>query len=167
MATNFNLDLGSPATAEQLAATVVRLAVARAVAPEGTTATELLGDGIVTRNHLRCRAGRQKPSSSPWPRPIEESFGVVGACWLVFTLDPGRGSVTVQQDEVVWLTSAVLAHLPGDAVLHWESELAWLVRKDGETVVNDREDIWTPERLAMLPGSYRRSRLRFAGVPER
>lgn len=158
----FSFEIGSPATAELVASAFVELAASQGVIPEDTTVDRLTGEGVATRHQLWCRLGEQQPSPFPWPRPVEESFGVVATCWVTFQPSPSLGSVRLQQDEMVWLVAGVLARLPGDAVLHWDSEMAWLVRKGGRLVVSDRDDIWTAERLAMLPRPYERAALAFA-----
>lgn len=161
MAISFDLEMGPPTTADRLALAFVDLAAGQGVVPVGTTPQDLLGEGVETRLRLWCRAGVREPSKLPWPRPVEESFGVTASCWLFLRLIRGETPVRSQQDEMVWLAGGLLARLPGDAVLHWDSELAWLVRKGGRLVVSERDDIWTPERLAMLPVPFERGALAF------
>lgn len=61
-----------------------------------------------------------------------------------------------QRDEMVRISVAVLALGDGDAMLHWETELVWLERRDGLVAVSTRDVLWPPERLALVPGAVRR-----------
>lgn len=159
MAIDFHYNLGSPATADRVAATVLDLGGPQRVVPAGTTTDDLLGDGTTLRAGAWCRVTTPRPRS--WPSPLESDFGVDTACWVTFRLVPSNGSTVWQQDEMVWLVAGLLAHLAGDAALHFQYEVLWLLRKEGRLVVNERDDIWTPERLALLPQPYERAALRF------
>lgn len=164
MAVDYDLDLSAPNTADGMATALLGLARRGGLLPPETDVAALLGDGVTLRAGMYCRvtsAGREQP----WPPPTEEDFGVVTTCWAMFRLDAFR-DVKAQQDEMVWLASGLLATLPGDVVLHFQSEVAWLVRREGKLVVSDRGDIWTAERLAMLPTPYERGHLAFSDVPD-
>jgi hypothetical protein len=160
MAIDFHFHLAPPTTAERVAATVLDLGGPQGVVPAGTTADELQGDGTTLRAGAWCRVTTPRPRSQP--PPLEVDFGLVTACWLTFRVVPSNGSTVWQQDEMVWLVAGLLAHLPADAALHFQYEVLWLVRQEGRLVVNERDDIWTAERLAFLPPPFERGVLAFA-----
>lgn len=120
-----------------------------------------MGDGVLLRGGTWCRAGAAVPSEEPWPDPLEEAFGIKQTSWAVFR-EQGEQDRQHQRDEMVWLVAGLLARLLGDAALHFQYEVLWLVRRDGRVLVNDRDDIWTPDRLAMLGQPYERVPLRFS-----
>ncbi|MFJ2779707.1 SitI3 family protein [Kitasatospora sp. NPDC087315] len=55
-----------------------------------------------------------------------------------------------------------MAQVPGDAVLHFQSETVWLVRLDGEPSLSEHGDIWPPSRLAAISSPYRRKNYEFS-----
>lgn len=66
-------------------------------------------------------------------------------------------------DYSVRLTLGLLDAVVGGAVLHRELETAWLLRQAGELGLHERDDLWTPERLAWVGARpHRRSTWSFA-----
>lgn len=80
---------------------------------------------------------------------------------MAFRLDK-ESRISNQQDDVIRLTSGVLRRIPGDAVLHFQFETIWLLRRDGEVTVSEQEDLWPPHRLAILGQPARRVTHTFA-----
>ena len=64
---------------------------------------------------------------------------------------------------MVRVTARILDEVTGDAVLHRELETGWLVRKGGVVSLNERDDLWTAERLAAMPEPYQRAPITFDG----
>lgn len=97
----------------------------------------------------------------PWHAVVTD-LGFTPTVSAVFergkTGDPER-----QVDEVVRMVAGLLAAVPGDAVLHQDLETVWLVRRRGELTVSERDDLWSPARLAALDQPYHRGPLAFAG----
>ena len=58
-----------------------------------------------------------------------------------------------QQDEMVGLVVDVLAADAGDAVLHFQLETIWLLRRGSELLVHADDDLWPAHRLALVPGA--------------
>lgn len=58
----------------------------------------------------------------------------------------------------------LLDRVTGDAVLHYEYSEVWLLRRDGQLVLSDSDDVWHPEHLARVPHRYERARLVFSDV---
>jgi hypothetical protein len=165
MAISYNLVWGPPVTADQLVATFLALAVDGGVLPPTAQSSELTGDGVVLRAGMWCRSGAARPSNVPWPPPVEEDFGVVRSCWVVFR-ENGDLDRFRQRDEMIWLIAGLLQRLPGDMALHYENEIMWMVRRNGQLYVSERDVNWPAERLALVPPPYQRARLRFSDVPD-
>jgi hypothetical protein len=92
---------------------------------------------------------------------VAEDLGFVPTVRVAFRL----GKVTdmsAQQDDMIRLVSGLLDRVPGDAVLHYEYEYIWLLRRDGELSLNERSDIWPPQRLAAVHQPYRRATYAFS-----
>lgn len=98
--------------------------------------------------------------SSPLPflGPVEEAFGFVPEVHVLFRFDKfadfGR-----QRHDMVRLVSLVLNEIRGDALLTFSGEIGWLLRTDGRLTISDRDDLWTPDLLALLPRPYERASL--------
>ncbi|HEX5115505.1 MAG TPA: SitI3 family protein [Pseudonocardiaceae bacterium] len=121
----------------------------------GATATVdgLLGDGVLTRTGMWVRVG---PEHSRPHDPVLEDFGFLPTVWASFRLDKFT-DMSSQEDDMVRLLVGVLGRIAGDAVLHFQFETVWLLRKDGELTLNERDEhVWTPTRLAAVHLPYRR-----------
>lgn len=140
MALSYSLDIATTLPADQVAR---RLPVLPGD-PE-VTLGQLL-DGVAVAEGTWVRVGRSEPR--PWST-IATDLGFTPTAWVVFRLAK-TDDITRQLDDVVRRTVALLDEVPGDAVLHFDHEVVWLVRRDGELSLNDREDIWTPTRLAAV-----------------
>ena len=57
----------------------------------------------------------------------------------------------------MWLIAGLLDRIPGDALLHRDLESAWLVRKDGDLILDESDEAWPQQRLAALGPPYRRA----------
>lgn len=68
---------------------------------------------------------------------------------MVFRLDTDD-QLLEQEDDFIALVGQILARLPGDAIMSG-LDVLWLGRKNGVLDVNEANDFWTPERLALLP----------------
>ncbi|MEV6713354.1 SitI3 family protein [Lentzea sp. NPDC051208] len=140
MALSYSLDIATTLPADQVAR---RLPVLPGD-PE-VTLGQLL-EGVAVAEGTWVRVGRTEP------RPgsvIESDLGFTPTVWVAFRLSK-ENDITRQLDDVVRRTVEVLDQVPGDAVLHFDYEVVWLVRRGGELRLNDRDDIWTPPRLASV-----------------
>jgi hypothetical protein len=93
--------------------------------------------------------------------PFVADFGMVRAATVDYTFDSTHEGFERQDDELLRLTFALLAALPGDAVLHYEYSVVYLARLGGRLLLSDADDVWTPEDLVHVPEPYQRSRLAF------
>jgi hypothetical protein len=96
----------------------------------------------------------------PWHAVVTD-LGLSPTVSAVFERDK-TGDPARQVDEVVRMAADLLAAVPGDAVLHQDVETIWLLRRGAELTVSDRDDLWSPARLAALTQPYRRGALAFA-----
>ncbi|WP_394613699.1 SitI3 family protein [Lentzea sp. JNUCC 0626] len=140
MALSYSLDIATSLSADQVAR---RLPVLPGD-PEVTLGQLLQGVAVAEGTWLRV--GATEPS--PWS-VVESDLGFAPTVWVVFRLDKETDTAR-QLDDVVRRTIAVLDEVPGDAVLHFDYEVVWLLRRGGELSLNDRDDIWTPQRLAAV-----------------
>jgi hypothetical protein len=79
---------------------------------------------------------------------------------VAFRLDKVT-DMSAQQDKMVRLVSDLLDCVPGNAVLHFDFEYILLLRRGGELSLNERSDIWPPQRLAAVHQPYRRATYAF------
>lgn len=96
------------------------------------------------------------------PRPtdtITTSLGFTRTVTVIFRLR--KVNVAAQEDEMVRLTDGLLNGVPGDAVLHWQFETIWLLRRGNDLSVSEQADLWPPNRLATLTQPYSRTALSF------
>lgn len=69
----------------------------------------------------------------------------------------GKGTETSdQQDDMILLIARLLEWVDGDAVLQYRYEEVWLLRRNGELILNEGDDLWRPKRLALMTQPYRR-----------
>ena len=127
MAISYSLDIAADKTVVQVAWHLYDVARSAGVFDASVTPEALLEDG-----------------------PVSEDLGfpptVSGRC----RLDGRRGESTDQQDDMIRVTTGLLGRVAGDAVLHFQFEDIWLLRRGAELSLNERDDLWPSERLAMV-----------------
>jgi hypothetical protein len=92
------------------------------------------------------------------PDPVETGFGFAPTIEVYFGLSKA-GDFEAQETDVLKLALGVLARIPGDALLHFEHDDVWLLRRGGRLTVND--SLWKPNQLALLSQPYERAQLAF------
>lgn len=92
------------------------------------------------------------------PDPVETEFGFAPTIEVYFGLNK-FGDFDAQVTDVLTLVLGVLARIPGDALLHFEHDDVWLLRRGGRLSVND--SLWKPNQLALLSQPYERAQLAF------
>ncbi|MEU3566770.1 SitI3 family protein [Kitasatospora sp. NPDC006786] len=166
MAISYSLELVTPWAPVRVARRLVdvarpmRLFVVPATAPATVPATAdtLLADGALTVHGTWIRVTPLKPT--PWGDPRIGGRVFTPTVSVAFRLGKTT-DVSGQQDDMIRLSDALLARVPGDAVLHLDQEDVWMVRRDGELILGERSDSWPPDRLATVSGSYRRRTYEF------
>ncbi|MFE6049973.1 SitI3 family protein [Kitasatospora sp. NPDC056446] len=96
----------------------------------------------------------------PKPRPAWGDLQIGGRVFTLTVLVAFRlGKDTDpsgQQEDMIRLADAVLARVPGDAVLHLDYEDVWMACQDGHLTLSERSDLWPRNRLAGVSEPYRR-----------
>jgi len=95
--------------------------------------------------------------------PFVEDFGFERGAVVELTFN-SASDADAQVAQGLQLTFGLLGRLPSDAVLHHEYFEVWLTRLRGELTLSDRDDIWYPDRLALVPGPYSRAPLAFTSM---
>ncbi|KIZ14284.1 SitI3 family protein [Streptomyces natalensis] len=162
MAISYDLDMATAMSAEEVAGALCDVGRSAGLFGVAAGAELVLGDGVVTTGGTWIRVGEEKVHD--WPRswdPVVGDLGILTTVWAFFRL--GRGSSLLdQQDDMVRLVDGLLSRVGGDAVLHFQSEQIWLLRRGGELSLSDDDDLWSPHRLAAVAQPYRRASLAFS-----
>lgn len=145
MAIDYDLEFATRTPAGQVAEELARIAEAGGVLDQATAAERLL-EGVRVRRGLWVRV--LVPTTAPW-RVLETELGLTPTVRVAFRLDK-FASLSAQEDDIVRLALGLLDVVAGDAVLHRELELVWLLRRGGEVSLHERDDLWTSERLALV-----------------
>ena len=155
MSISYHLELATTRSAAEVARTLHLVSsdvLDTPVPPDSALA------GGVTASGVWLRVVEVDPK--PW-NVVVSDLGLKPTVMAVF--EPGKtGDADRQRADVVRLASGLLTHLADDAVLHQDHQTIWLLRRAGTLVVNDRDDVWPPDLLALLTPPYERSALSFA-----
>jgi hypothetical protein len=95
--------------------------------------------------------------------PFIADFGFERGVTIDFSIDRDH-DFDAQVAQLLQLTFALLARIPNDAVLHYDYADVWLLRRGGQLVLADRDDIWYPDRVALVPAPYGRGPLAFVSM---
>ncbi|MEU1272137.1 SitI3 family protein [Streptomyces sp. NPDC005799] len=153
MAIEYDLDLATPVSAKEVATRLEEIGRETGLFDESVTGERLVEEGAPTRLGTWIRVVAERPPQ-PW-HPVVTAFGFTPTVAVGFRMAKGV-EVADQQDDMIRLVAPLLARVEGDAVLHFQFEVVWLLRKDGELSLSEREDIWPPRRLALVTQPHRR-----------
>jgi hypothetical protein len=109
--------------------------------------------GAVTQRGTFVQVVEEHPQ--PW-HPVVTDLGFTPTVSVSFRLDKFT-DVRSQQDDMVRAVDALLAAVPGDAVLEYQSEDIWLLRRAGDLTLSEDAGLWPPHRLGLLHRPYRRA----------
>ncbi|MFF2952765.1 SitI3 family protein [Kitasatospora sp. NPDC057965] len=123
-----------------------------------TQAADLLSEGVATRFGTWIRVF--SPNPRPW-NPLVTDLRITPTVSVVFRLDKTT-DLRGQEDDVVRLVSGLLERIPGDAVLQYHYETVWLLRRGDELSLNERDDLWPADRLAVVPRPFSRETHEFS-----
>ncbi len=87
------------------------------------------------------------------PRFIAEELGIEVSLSIGFRLDKFK-DLDAQRHLLLQGTIELLRQVKGDAVLLFNGEVVWLLRKAGELILNSGMDLWRPEYLVLVPLPY-------------
>lgn len=156
MAISYSLDMAATeSTVLQVAWHMCDVARPLGVFDVSVTPEALLEEGAVTTSGMWISVGEDRPM--PWGHPVTMDLGFTPTASVRFRLDGKRGEPSDQQDDMIRLTSGLLNRISGDAVLHFQFEDIWLLRRGADLSLNERDDLWLPHRLAAVSPPYRRA----------
>ncbi|MET8539878.1 SitI3 family protein [Kitasatospora sp. NPDC004799] len=153
MSLSYSLELATPLSVADVARKLNEAAQSLRLLSPAVVAETLVGDGAETVYGTLVYVTPMTPL--PWGSPQigEHAFSPT----VMVSFDLGKeGDIVGQQDDMARLAVELLARVPGDAVLHYESEAVWLVRLNGELSLSEHSDIWPSNRLSGISGPYRR-----------
>jgi hypothetical protein len=153
MAIDYDLELATPLTTTQVAGELDRVAQTLGLFDAAITPEVLTSEGARTVHGTIIMV----LDADPRPHdPVTEDFGFRPTVFVGFRQDKFT-DMSAQDDDMVRLVSGMLDCLPGDVVLHFQYEQIWLLRRNGELTLSERDDIWPPQRLAAVHQPYRRA----------
>lgn len=97
------------------------------------------------------------------PDQFTTDFGIERAARVELQVGGSEGFAP-QLHDVLVLTDRLLDRVAGDAVLHFEYDVVWLLRRDGRLYLNEDDDLWRPDRVALITQPYERAPLAFSDV---
>jgi hypothetical protein len=153
MAIEFTLALRTPLPTAEVASELQQVAQTLGLFDATVTPESLLDEGAETVHGTLIQVIDAYPR--PW-NPVLEDLGFNPTGTVEFRQDKFT-DMSVQDDDMILLTSGLLDRVPGDAVLHFQYEQIWLLRRDNELTLSEDDDIWPPERLAAVHQPYRRA----------
>lgn len=146
MAISYGLGLSTDLSVEQFAREMTLIGQRLGLYPPDLEPEQLAGGGATTTRNSWSRIRPTPPE--PWQPEITE-LGITTRVRMVFRLDTDD-QLLEQEHDFIALVGQILAHIPGDAIMSG-LDVLWLVRKNGVIDVNEADDFWTPERVALLP----------------
>ncbi|MEV8036586.1 SitI3 family protein [Streptomyces sp. NPDC086182] len=155
MAIEYDLDIATRSPASEVASRLAEIGRDSGVFDESITGAPLTEKGVFAYTRRgTCVTVIQQRQPRPGD-PIVTKFGFTPTVGVGFRM--GRGTDTSnQQDDMIRLMTPLLDRVEGDAVLHYQFEVIWLLRKNGDLSLDERDDLWRPERLALVTRPYRR-----------
>ena len=153
MAVSYDLAMATRLSAAQVARELTGIARAIGVLDSSPTPEAVCGEGVLTQRGTWIRVFEERPR--PWD-PVVADLGFSPTVSVTFRLGKTE-DVPEQQDDMVRLTARLLDRVDGDAVLEFQSETIWLLRRGGDLSLDERENLWPPHRLAEITRPYRRA----------
>lgn len=163
MTTIHQLELAAPTTPADDVARAVRDAAVAAGAPDDTDPARLLDGNVALPSGLWVYVSPLDDEDLDEPDQFATDFGIRRTVSIGFQLN-GTRDAEPQMRDMLTLVFGVLDRLPADAILHYEYEEAWLLRRGGRLVINSSEGVWHPDLLAMVPQPYELATLQFSDV---
>ena len=158
MAISYDLEMATPLPVVQIARELSDVALSLGLFEASADSEQLLEQGVRTVRGTWTQVFAEKPQ--PWD-PVITDLGITPTVSVMFRMDK-MGEISDQQDDMVNLVSGLLNRVPGDAVLEYQSEIIWLLRRGNDLSLNDRDDLWPPRRLAAFSQPYRRATYTFS-----
>ncbi|MFD8737698.1 SitI3 family protein [Streptomyces sp. NPDC059618] len=155
MAIEYDLDIATHATPAEVAAFLAEIGRESDLFDASVTGARLMETGTFAYTRRgTCVSVIQQRQPMPWD-PVVTCLGFTPTVGVGFRMGK-EADTSQQQDDMIRLVGPLLDHVGGDAVLHYQFEVVWLLRRGGELSLNDRDDLWRAERLAQMTRTYRR-----------
>ncbi|MFJ2605658.1 SitI3 family protein [Streptomyces sp. NPDC087425] len=155
MAIEYDLDIATPVSAAVVAARLLEIGTENGVFDTSVTVERLMERGEFAPARLGTSVGvMAQGTPHPW-HPVVEVLGFVPTVSVSFRMAKGV-EVFDQQDDMLRLLVPLLERVEGDAVLHQNYEQIWLLRRGGDLSLNGDDDLWRPQRLALVSQPFRR-----------
>lgn len=153
MAIVYDLEMATPSSAAQVADQLNDIARATGIFDAPVTAEEILNDGVRTVLGTWVQVFEERPR--PWD-PVVTDPRITATVSVMFRMNK-MAEISDQQDHMIRLVSGLLDSVSGEAVLDFQSEEIWLLRRDGDVFLHEGDDLWPSQRLALLAQPYRRA----------
>lgn len=157
MAISYDLEMATSSSLEQVARELLTVGRPSDLFDASVTPDQVAHDGAVTPLRTWTRVYERKPAA--WA-PIVTDFGIAPTVAIGFSIYK-HDMIPEQQDDMVRLVSGLLDRIAGDAVFSG-MDVIWLMRRNGELTLNERDDIWPGHRLAVMHQAYRRETQSFS-----
>ncbi|KPI00391.1 hypothetical protein OK074_5824 [Actinobacteria bacterium OK074] len=158
MAIEYDLEFATKLSSAEVATRLVEIGKDTGVLDASVTPEQLTGLRVNSR--LDTWMGViQKRELHSW-HPIVTDLGFTPTVSVGFRMAKGV-EVSDQQDDMLRLVLPLLEQVDGDAVLHYQFEQIWLLRKNGDLTLSEDDDLWRPHRLPLVTQPYRRETHRF------
>jgi hypothetical protein len=152
MSLDYDVEIATPLSLAQVARELLEVARPLGLFDASVTPEQVVRDGAMTNLHTWIKVYKRSPQ--PW-NPVVTDLGIKPTVGIEFQLHK-HDKILEQQDDMVRLASGLLERIPGDALLSG-LDVIWLVRRDGDLSINERDDIWPPHCLASIHLPYRRA----------
>jgi hypothetical protein len=153
MSVAYTLFLVTTSTERTVAAELCAVAAGAGLLAPGTDPAVLLDDGAALPSGMLITV-----AAARWVGTIPDDLGIDRPTVSVrFWRD--SLSQADQQKDMAQVVLALLGRVPGDAVLHFQFDVAWLLRRGGQLFLSEGDDFWRPERLAIVTQPYQRMAL--------
>lgn len=157
MAISYSLEMATPLPAGQVARELNDVGHAAGLFDASVTPDLVLGEGAATERGTWIRVC--DASLESW-HPVISDLGFTPTVWVTFRFK--KQDMSSQDDDMVRLVSGLLERVPGDAVLHFQFESIWLLRRGTDLSLSEDDDLWPAHRLALVSQPYRRATHAFA-----
>ncbi|WP_405733094.1 SitI3 family protein [Streptomyces sp. NBC_00028] len=158
MAISYDLEYATESSPAEVAARLAEIGKGIGVFDATVTPELLVDPGVNTRQGSWIRVTQVRPPQ-PW-HPVVADLHFTPTVSAAFRMAKGV-EVGDQQDDMLRLVLALLEQVDGDAVLHYQYESIWLLRKNGELSLSENDDLWRPHRVPFVTQPYKRVTHRF------
>ncbi|MEU6222632.1 SitI3 family protein [Streptomyces sp. NPDC047042] len=158
MAISYDLECATESSATEVAARLAEIGKGIGVFDATVTPDLLLDPGVNTRHGTSIRVTQER-TPHPW-HPVVADLHFTPTVSAAFRMAKGV-EVGVQQDDMLRLVLPLLEQIDGEAVLHFQYESIWLLRKNGELILSENDDLWRPHRISFVLQPYKRETHRF------